>query len=43
MVMEWIRRDHSDQFEQKMRQYLCTDEPITGIEKGAGTDDPPHE
>jgi ferritin-like protein len=40
MVMEWIRR-HSDQFNQKMRQYLFTEQPITGIEKGAGTDDAP--
>ena len=39
MVMEWIRR-HSDQFNQMMRKYLFTEQPITGIEKGAGTDSP---
>jgi ferritin-like protein len=39
MLMEWIRR-HSDHFNEMMRQYLFTEPPITGIEKGAGTDGP---
>ena len=33
MVMEWIRR-HSDHFDQTMRTYLFTEQPIVGIEKG---------
>jgi ferritin-like protein len=39
MVMEWIRR-HSDHFDAMMRKYLFTEQTITGIEKGAGTDGP---
>jgi ferritin-like protein len=39
MVMEWIRR-HSAEFNEMMRKYLFTEQPITGIEKGAGTDGP---
>ena len=39
MLMEWIRR-HNDHFDQMMRKYLFTEQPITGIEKGAGTDSP---
>jgi len=39
MVMEWIRR-HSDQFNAMLRKYLFTEQPITGIEKGAGTEGP---
>jgi ferritin-like protein len=39
MLMEWIRR-HSDHFNEMMRQYLFTEQPIAGIEKGAGTDGP---
>ena len=37
MVMEWIRR-HNDCFDEMMRKYLFTEQEITGIEKGAGTD-----
>lgn len=37
MVMEWIRR-HNAKFDEMMRKYLFTEQPITGIEKGAGTD-----
>lgn len=40
MVMEWIRR-HNDHFNEMMRKYLFTEQPITGIEKGAETDGPP--
>jgi ferritin-like protein len=36
MVMEWIRR-HSDHFNEMMRSYLFTEQPITGIEKGTET------
>ena len=39
MLMEWIRR-HNDHFNEMMRKYLFTEEPITGIEKGAETEDP---
>ena len=39
MVMEWIRR-HNDHFNEMMRTYLFTEQPITGIEKAAGTDSP---
>jgi uncharacterized protein len=34
MLMEWIRR-HNDHFSEMMRKYLFTEQPITGIEKGA--------
>ena len=34
MVMEWIRR-HNDHFNQMMRTYLFTEQPITGIEKAS--------
>jgi ferritin-like protein len=37
MVMEWIRR-HNDQFDQMMKTYLFTEQPIVGIEKGAAAD-----
>jgi uncharacterized protein len=37
MVMEWIRR-HNDHFNEMMRKYLFTEQPITGIEKRAETD-----
>ena len=39
MVLEWIRR-HNDTFNEMMRRYLFTEQPITGIEKAAGTDRP---
>jgi ferritin-like protein len=39
MVLEWIRR-HNDHFSEMMRQYLFTEQPIIGIEKGAATDSP---
>jgi uncharacterized protein len=39
MVMEWIRR-HSDQFDQMMKTYLFTEQPIVGIEKGAAAGGP---
>ncbi|MDO8477255.1 MAG: ferritin-like domain-containing protein [Candidatus Rokubacteria bacterium] len=39
MVMEWIRR-HNDHFNEMLRKYLFTEQPITGIEKGAGTESP---
>ena len=39
MVMEWIRR-HSDHFNQMMRQYLFSEQPITDIEHAAETNDP---
>jgi ferritin-like protein len=39
MVMEWIRR-HNGHFDEMMRKYLFTEQPITGIEKGAETDGP---
>src|SRR5262245_22657271 len=32
MVMEWIRR-HNDHFNEMMRKYLFTEQPITSIEK----------
>src|SRR5262245_64103530 len=32
MVMEWIRR-HNDHFNDMMRKYLFTEQPITAIEK----------
>jgi uncharacterized protein len=34
MVLEWIRR-HSDAFNASLKKYLCTDQPITGIEEGS--------
>ena len=34
MLMEWIRR-HNDHFNEMMRTYLFTEQPITGIEKAA--------
>jgi uncharacterized protein len=34
MLMEWIRR-HNDHFDQMMRRYLFTKQPITAIEKDA--------
>jgi len=39
MVLEWIRR-HNDHFNEMMRKYLFTEQPITGIEKGAETNGP---
>ena len=36
MLMEWIRR-HDGHFDAMMRTYLFTEQPITTIEKGAGT------
>jgi hypothetical protein len=33
MVMEWIRR-HDDRFDQMMKTYLFTEQPVVGIEKG---------
>ena len=39
MVMEWIRR-HSDHFNQMMRQYLFSEQPITDIEHAAETNGP---
>jgi ferritin-like protein len=36
MVMEWIRR-HNEHFNEMLRKYLFTEQPITGIEKAAGT------
>ena len=36
MVMEWIRR-HSDQFDQKMRQYLFTEQPTSRRVQGRTT------
>ena len=39
MLMEWIRR-HSDHFNTTMRKYLFTEQPIAGIEKGAGANGP---
>jgi ferritin-like protein len=36
MVVEWIRR-HSDHFNEMMRKYLFSEQPITGIEKAAKT------
>jgi len=39
MVMEWIRR-HNDHFNEMLRKYLFTEQPITGIEKAAGTTSP---
>jgi ferritin-like protein len=35
MVLEWIRRHH-DRFNEMMRTYLFTEQPIVGIEEGAG-------
>ncbi len=35
MVLEWIRRHHDD-FDEPMKQYLFTEQPITAIEAGAG-------
>ncbi len=37
MLIEWIRR-HNDRFNEMLRKFLFTEQPITGIEKGAGTD-----
>jgi uncharacterized protein len=39
MLMEWIRR-HNGHFDQMMRKFLFTEQPITGIESAAGTDSP---
>jgi uncharacterized protein len=39
MVMEWIRR-HNHHFNEMMRKYLFTEQPITGIEKGSEADGP---
>ena len=39
MLMEWIRR-HNDHFDEMMRKYLFTEQPITGIEKSARADGP---
>jgi len=39
MIMEWIRR-HNEHFNEMMREYLFTEQPITVIEKGAKTDGP---
>jgi uncharacterized protein len=39
MLMEWIRR-HNDHFNEMTRKYLFTEQPITGIERGAETDGP---
>jgi len=39
MVLEWIRR-YDDDFAERMKTYLFTEAPITGIEKAAeGTAD----
>jgi ferritin-like protein len=35
MVMEWVRRHH-DHFNEMMKTYLFTEQPIVGIEEGAG-------
>jgi uncharacterized protein len=37
MVMEWIRR-HDNHFNEMIRKYLFTEQPIAAIEKGAETD-----
>jgi ferritin-like protein len=39
MLMEWIRR-HDGHFDEMMRKYLFTGQPITGIETRAETDAP---
>jgi ferritin-like protein len=39
MVLEWIRR-HDDHFNEMMRKYLFTEQPITATEKAVGTDGP---
>ena len=39
MVLEWIRR-HDDDFAARMKTYLFTEAPITGIEKAAEGDAP---
>ena len=39
MLLEWIRR-HSDHFDEMMRKYLFTEQPITGIERSAQADGP---
>jgi ferritin-like protein len=39
MLLEWIRR-HNDHFNEMMRKYLFTEQPIAGIEKGAETNEP---
>jgi ferritin-like protein len=39
MLMEWIRR-HGDHFNETMRKYLFTEQPIAEIEKSAGADSP---
>jgi len=36
MLMEWIRR-HNHHFNEMMRTYLFTEQPVTGIEKGSET------
>jgi ferritin-like protein len=35
MALEWIRR-HQGHFDAMMKKYLFTEQPITGIEGGAG-------
>jgi ferritin-like protein len=37
MLMEWIRR-HNGQFNEMMRTYLFSEQPITSIEKGTPAD-----
>ncbi len=39
MLLEWMRR-HNDHFNEMMRKYLFTEQPIAGIEKGAETNEP---
>ena len=39
MLMEWMRR-HNGHFDEMMRTYLFTEQPITGIEKGAAAGGP---
>ena len=35
MVLEWIRR-HSNYFDEMMKKYLFTEQPIAAIEDGSG-------
>ena len=37
MLLEWIRR-HDGHFDENMRKYLLTEQPITVIEKAAAAD-----
>ncbi len=39
MIMEWLRR-HNDHFDQMMRKYLFSAQPITAIEQAAEAGDP---